>query len=119
MIPLIIFGKIYNNFNSTSEFAKSVSVIFDLSVNAARFSKILNWINLLFLGIVASGFCFSAWNKSCNLVGTVKISGLLYLIPVVTVIFAHFALKEKITAMGILGTVFTIVGLFLSEKNNA
>lgn len=116
MIPLIIFGKIYNNFNNTSEFAKSVSVTFDLSVNAARFSKILNWINLLFLGIVASGFCFSAWNKSCNLVGTVKISGLLYLIPVVTVIFAHFALKEKITAMGILGTVFTIVGLFLSEK---
>lgn len=121
MIPLMIFGKFYTNTNLLSEqtgFAQSVSVIFDRSVNAARFSKLINWVNLLFLGIIASAFCFSAWNKACNLVGTVKISSLLYLIPVVTIIFAHFVLQEKITVMGITGTFFTIVGLFLSEKQS-
>ena len=88
----------------------------DSSVNAARFSKLLNWVNLLFLGVVASGLCFVAWNKACQIVGTVRISCGLYLISVVTIVFAFFALGEKITALGAAGAVITIAGLFISEK---
>ena len=84
--------------------------------NSVRFSNPLNIIYLLFLGIVASGFCFSAWNKACKIVGTVKVSCGLYLIPVVTIIFAFFALGEKITILGALGAAITIAGLFVSEK---
>ena len=110
MIPLVLVGL------GVKDPASSMYVTFDKAVNAARFSKPLNWFNLLFLGIVASGFCFSAWNKSCEIVGTVKVSCGLYLIPVVTIIFAFFALGEQITWLGALGTVFTITGLFLSER---
>ena len=46
----------------------------DKAINVARFSKPMNWVNLLFLGLIASGFCFSAWNKACEIVGTVKVS---------------------------------------------
>ena len=84
--------------------------------NSVRFSNPLNIIYLLFLGIVASGFCFSAWNKACKIVGTVKVSCGLYLIPVVTIIFAFIALGEKITLLGALGAAITIAGLFVSEK---
>lgn len=87
-------------------------------IQNARFSNPLNWMNLLFLGVVASGLCFVAWNKACQIVGTVKISCGIYLISVVTIIFAFFALGEKITLLGGIGAVITITGLFISEKKN-
>lgn len=114
MIPLIIFG--LNFFSADSDYAKSFFVNLSSTENALRFSNIWNWVNLLFLGIVASGFCFSAWNKACKIVGTVKVSCWIYLIPVVTIFFAFFVLGERITVLGFLGTALTITGLFLSEK---
>ena len=73
MIPLVLIGTRFS-FDSASDAAKSMAVTFDKTINAARFSKPMNWVNLLFLGLVASGFCFSAWNKACDIVGTVKVS---------------------------------------------
>ena len=99
MIPLMLFG------NHTN-----------IAEGASRFNKPMNVLCLLFLGIIASGFCFAAWNKACKIAGTVKVSCGIYLIPVVTIIFAFFALGEKITLLGALGAAITIVGLFVSEK---
>ena len=110
MIPLVLIGL------KTGKPEGSMYVTFDRAINAARFSNPLNWFNLLFLGLVASGFCFSAWSKACEIVGTVKVSCGLYLIPVVTIIFAFFALGEKITPLGAVGSIITIAGLFVSEK---
>ena len=99
MIPLMLFG------NHTN-----------IVEGASRFNKPMNVLCLLFLGIIASGFCFAAWNKACKIAGTVKVSCGIYLIPVVTIIFAFFVLGEKITLLGALGAAITIVGLFVSEK---
>ena len=99
MIPLMLFG------NHTN-----------IAEGASRFNKPMNVLCLLFLGIIASGVCFAAWNKACKIAGTVKVSCGIYLIPVVTIIFAFFALGEKITLLGALGAAITIVGLFVSEK---
>ena len=95
---------------------QSLYFSFDKALNASRFSNPLNWIYLLFLGVVANGFCFAMWNKACQICGTVKISCGLYLIPVVTIVFAFFTLGEKITLLGAAGALITIVGLFISEK---
>ena len=100
----------------TGEFIRSLYFICDKAFNAERFSNPFNWINLLFLGLVASGLCFTSWNKACQIVGTVKVSCTIYLIPVVTIIFAFFVLGEQITLMGALGAAITIAGLFISEK---
>ena len=110
MIPLVLAGWRF------AEPGTSMYVTFDKALNAARFSKAINWFNLLFLGLIASGLCFSAWNKACEIVGTVKVSCGLYLIPVVTIVFAFFTLHEKITWLGLTGSVITIIGLFISEK---
>lgn len=88
----------------------------DKSLNAERFSNPLNWVNLLFLGVIASGVCFTIWNKACLILGTVKVSCGLYLIPVVTIVFAFLALGEELTLLGGLGAAVTITGLFISEK---
>ena len=99
-----------------SDFIRSLYFTMDKSVNAARFSNLWNVFNLLFLGVVANGICFTAWNKACQIAGTVKVNCAIYLIPVVTIIFAFFVLGEKITLLGAIGAVITITGLFISEK---
>lgn len=116
MIPLVLIGHRFEGLSSVGGIAESMAVSFDGGVNVIRFGKASSWLNLLFLGLVASGFCFSAWNKACNIVGTVKVSMGLYLIPVVTIVFAYFVLGEQITLMGICGAVITIIGLFISGK---
>lgn len=114
MLPLILLGLKAGDSQAQSGFRNSIYVTFDKAVNLARFSKPGNWFNLLFLGVVASGFCFSAWNKACEIVGTVKVSCGLYLIPVVTIVFAFVALGEQITWLGAAGSLLTIIGLFIS-----
>ena len=120
MLPLMAAGYALSHGRTPdqaqSDMAASMFVSLDKAINAARFSKPLNWFNLLFLGFIASGFCFSAWNKTCEILGTVKVTCGIYLIPVVTIIFAFFTLGEKITWLGGIGAVLTIFGLFISEK---
>lgn len=115
MIPLMIIGNNISNITANSDLINSMNVNLNFSENIQRFKSFLNVGNLLFLGLLASGFCFSAWNKACKLVGTVKISFGIYLIPVVTIIFAFFTLHEKISFMGLLGAILTITGLFISN----
>ena len=119
MIPLVVFGGTNvaaANGGQAGDFIKSFSFDMDKSVNAARFSKLLNWVNLIFLGVFASGLCFTMWSKACQIIGTVKVSCGLYLIPIVTTVFAFFALGERVTLLSAAGTAITIAGLFLSEK---
>lgn len=110
MLPILISGAYIPGLENTN-FHVNLTAI----ANTQRFSNPLCWINLLFLGFVASSFCFIAWNKVCAELGTVKVSVGLYLIPVVTVIFAYFALHETLTLMGIIGAVCTIIGVAISN----
>ena len=114
MIPLTVFG--WNLVPGKGDFVRSLCFYTDKTVNVLRFSKALTWINIIFLGVVASGICFTTWSKACDIIGTVKVSCGLYLIPVVTVIFAFLFLGEKLTLLGALGTVITITGIFISER---
>ena len=118
LLMMIVIGFIGCFINPDSDNPLAKSFYFDISktVNFVRFSNPINWFNILFLGIVANGLCLSAWNKACQIVGTVKISCGIYLISVVTIIFAFFVLDEKITPLGAIGAVITIIGLFTSEK---
>ena len=118
MIPfsLMGWGLSLRGGEGDGDFIRSLFFISDGAINAARFSNPFNWINLLFLGLVASGICFTTWNKACEIVGTVKVSCTIYLIPVVTIVFAFFVFGEEITVLGAIGAAVTIAGLFISEK---
>ncbi len=122
MIPLSLMGvglEVHGRNASPAEVSdliRSLYFTMNKSVNAARFSNPWNVFNLLFLGVVANGICFTAWNKACQIAGTVKVNCAIYLIPVVTIIFAFFVLGEKITMLGAIGAIITIAGLFISER---
>ena len=112
MTPLVLFGALSPLAKNNNNFF----VTFDATVNMARFAKPLNRVNLLFLGVAASALCFAAWNTACDELGAVRATVGIYLIPVVTIIFAYFALGERITVPGIAGVILTICGLMLSNK---
>lgn len=118
MIPLVAAGSSFCAGGAIADNASAfvTSILFDWtpSVNAARFSSLLNIGCLAFLGILASGFCFMAWNRACAGLGTVKATIGIYLIPVITIVFAFFALGEEITLMGGIGALLTIAGLVIS-----
>ena len=109
MIPIFLYGILCKNPQNVA------FVELCASKNAARFSNPLNWLNLLFLGLFASAGAFVVWNKVCSIIGTVSATVGIYMIPVITIIFAFFALGDKITPMGFVGTLITISGLLLSE----
>jgi drug/metabolite transporter (DMT)-like permease len=89
----------------------------DFHFGLIRFSEPVNVLNVLFLGLGASALCFVAWNWSVGILGAVKTSIYIYLVPVITILASHHILKEKITGTALLGTLLTLIGLVLSEIN--
>lgn len=85
-----------------------------LDVSVLTQGKVIG--NLLFLGIFASGFGYWAWNWLISVLGAVKASVFIYIIPVVTFFVAFLVLGEEITLNTIFGAVLVILGLILSEK---
>lgn len=89
--------------------------IFDFKLGLERFANPINLFNLIYLGLGASALCFVTWNFAVKVLGAVKSSIYIYMIPVVTVVTSIIVLHEKITWMAAIGTILTLAGLFLSE----
>ena len=91
--------------------------LFDFRLNMLHFTEAANLFNILYLGIGASAFCFVTWNYAVKILGAVKTSIYIYMVPAITVITSMLVLKEKVTFLSITGTILAVVGLFLSEYN--
>ena len=81
----------------------------------SRFATPVILFNILYLGLGASALCFVTWNFAVKLLGAVKTSVYIYIVPVVTVLSSVLILREPITPATALGTALTLAGLFLSE----
>lgn len=71
--------------------------------------------NILFLGLGASALCFVTWNLAVKILGAVKTSVYIYMVPVITVVTSVIVLRETITATSVVGILLTLAGLFISE----
>ena len=89
--------------------------LFDCRIGAERFTNPAHLGNLIFLGLGASALCFVTWNMAVKILGAVKTSIYIYLVPVITVVTSALILHEKVTVMSGIGTVLALIGLFLSE----
>lgn len=56
----------------------------------------INLGNLLFLGLGASAMCFVTWNFAVKVLGAVRTSSYIYLVPVITVVTSFLVLHEKL-----------------------
>ena len=86
-----------------------------LSVEDAKSMKKESSVDILYLGLGASALCFVIWNFAVKELGAVKTSVYIYMVPVITVITSVLILYEKLTLLAGIGTVLTLIGLFLSE----
>lgn len=76
----------------------------------------LNWMHLLFLGLLASATCYVLWSAAIRRIGAVKTSNYIYLMPLFTMIASAIVLKEKITGLMMLGAMFILFGVYTSER---
>ncbi|WP_339248626.1 DMT family transporter [Paenibacillus sp. FSL F4-0243] len=90
--------------------------IFDFHLDLSRFKEIQNITNILFLGLGASALCFVTWNRAVGILGAVKTSVYIYIVPVVTVAASALILNEKITWATLLGIFLTLTGSYISER---
>lgn len=111
-LPVVILGTTPSGGRMLSG---SFHIELSRAANTVRFSSFLNYVNLGFLGLMASALCFVFWNKACKALGVVRCSVLLYLIPVITALFAFCFLGESLTLISATGALLTLLGVFLSS----
>ena len=90
---------------------------FDFEMGVERFADLTHLLNILYLGLGASALCFVTWNLAVKVLGAVKTSVYIYMVPVITVVTSVLVLKEPVTWVSVMGTVMAVAGLFLSEYN--
>lgn len=90
--------------------------LLDFHPNMRLFFKPVNMFNILYLGLCACALCFVTWNTAVKILGALKTSVYIYLIPIITIVTSVIILHERITWMSGIGTVLTLSGLVLSEK---
>ncbi len=92
-----------------------VGLLTGFEVTTAQFFNLTNLLNLIFLGMGASAICYVTWNWSVGILGAVKTSVYIYLIPVIAVVASAIILHEEITWVALSGSLLTLLGLYLSE----
>ncbi|WP_440109474.1 DMT family transporter [Paenibacillus sp. QZ-Y1] len=90
--------------------------LFEFHFDLRRFTNMANLSNFLYLGLGASALCFVTWNRAVSLLGAVKTSVYIYLVPVITVVSSTLILHERITWVIILGAFLTLLGSTISER---
>ena len=112
MLPFCVWGATEAGYCTLDG---SFSVTLDGAANAERFSNPLTWLNLGFLGLLASAACFVMWNFACREIGVVRTTVGLYLTPIVGVVFAAVFLGERLTRMSLLGGGFIVIGVAIAN----
>lgn len=120
-----ISGFGYNTIQSTRRiffygliFMIPVLYFMDFSLTAAPFTDIKYVLNLLFLGLGASALCFVTWNLAVKILGSVKTSVYIYMVPMITAVTSAAILHEAMTSTMVCGIVLTLAGLVLSENRD-
>jgi drug/metabolite transporter (DMT)-like permease len=66
--------------------------------------------------LIASLFCFFAWNVVVKQLGVIRSSNYIYLNPLATLITSSIIIHEKITGIALLGAALILTGVFWVEK---
>lgn len=84
----------------------------------SNLGKPVIWLNIFFLGVIASFGCYLMWNWSVRKIGALKTANYNYLNPISTVILSAIFLKESITPIAFLGGILILIGIFISNRSN-
>lgn len=97
-------------------FALPVLPLFEFRLDLERLTVLSNLLSLLFLGVVALALCYITWNVAVSILGPVKASSYIYMVPLVTIVISALVLHESITLMAGIGMALVLLGMALSER---
>lgn len=113
----------YNSIQSTRRvffyglvFMVPALFLFDFQPDFQALMQPIPLFNILFLGLGASALCFVTWSSAVQILGAVKTSAYIYMVPVITVVTSMLVLHETITGASVIGIILTLAGLLISEK---
>jgi len=70
-----------------------------------------------YVGIFEMGLCFVLWSKALQLSdSTAMVSKLVYLVPVMSLVFIYFILGEKILSSTMIGLLVILAGIILERR---
>ena len=72
--------------------------------------------NIIFLGLFASSLAFLFYKKGVEIIGSVKSTNYIYLVPLLTAITGIIVLNEKLTIKMIVGGILILIGLYVAQK---
>ena len=96
-----------------------VFLIRPLTTDTAILLRPMVFSNLLFLGLIASLFCFAVWNAAVKHLGTLATSNYIYLVPLVTMISSALLLHERITPVALTGAMMILGGVYVAENGGS
>lgn len=73
------------------------------------------FLNLLFLGVVASMLCYIMWNTAVKELGALHTTNYIYIIPLVTMFTSAIVIDETITLVAVLGSILILCGVYAAE----
>ena len=97
----------------------SVLPFFLLTTDSSEYALLKEtyvWVNLLYLGLLASMLCYLMWNVAVRALGADKASNYIYVVPLVGVLASAIFLGEPLTVYTIIGSAAVIGGVFIAEK---
>ncbi|MCD8293019.1 MAG: DMT family transporter [Prevotellaceae bacterium] len=74
------------------------------------------FLNIFFLGVLASLVCYVVWNVVLKRLGTVQASNYIYLNPIFTLVGSMLMIGERPTPVALLGAAFILCGVYIAEK---
>ncbi len=74
--------------------------------------------NLVYLATFASVMGYVMWNKAIEIIGAVRTSNYIYLMPIFTMIAAVLVLDESITPLMLAGGALILLGVYLNEHRS-
>ena len=104
-------------------YISSSFVLFVFFVDASIFQKVINldfifWFNLFVITILSTTFATSIYFIGASKLGAKEVSSFIFLVPTTALIIGAIFLDEKITSNTIIGTIFTIIAIYILNNLN-
>ena len=74
------------------------------------------WVNLLYLGLFASGLAFFLYQKGIERIGSIAASNYIYLVPLLTAVTGVIVLDEQITPIIVAAGGLILLGLYVAQR---
>jgi drug/metabolite transporter (DMT)-like permease len=101
----------------------STFVIYEFIIDNSLFNRIYDfdlifWLNIFVISILSTTFATSIYFVGITRLGTNEVSSFIFLVPSSALILSAIFLDEKITYNTILGTICTIIAIYILNNLN-